>query len=497
MAANQYNDLPMIPSSMETFNYGAYGTEHTHNVPAYRYHYGSLRSNDDFIPSDGYEHGMAIGRFMQDPYAVTPSMLQASAPMQPVEHHYGLQCSSLDYNRQVSPCSSGQSSDPSLSELCSPNAYYSSYSSPEDFFSHITAPYPTTERFHDEGYMSQTPLQGGCSLRELEYTHPEPIAEEIVDAGMKEEVPVEHMQMSTKVEIIAEDTQDDADSGIGNSVRDAESVQPIDMEQDPASDSDYSPTNRGSGKRRRSSASNSSKVSKRRNSSRKDSIGSNSSSSARGTRKVQKLNNTSKASLNSSDDRRCFPCTLTNYGCSSTFASKNEWKRHMSTQHIKLGYWRCDLCPPSVDQHDDSVLYYNDFNRKDLFTQHLRRMHAVEAKTGGQKSQATNDNVLTENQTRCRKQLRQPPQHSACLFCEKEFEGPTSWEERMEHVGKHLEKDRKILPNMLDADTWNDDKELEIYLIEEGLITREGAHWKIGDGKPNRQVKEETDSEEE
>lgn len=496
MAANQYNDLPMIPSSMDTFNYNAYGTEHLRHATACEYHYEIAMSNEEYVLSDAYEHGMAIDRYLQDPYAVTTSMLQANAPVQPMDHHYGLQYSSLDYHRQVSPCSSGRSSDPSLGELQSPHAYYPSYGSPEEFFSHVTASYPTTERFQDEGYMSQPPIQGGCSLRQLEYTHPEPISEEIVDAEMKEEAPVEPVQISTKVEATPDDTQDDADSGIGNSVRDAESVQPIDMEQDTASDSDYSPKSRGSGKRRRSSASSPSKVTKRRNSSRKDSIASNSSSSARGTRKVHKANNTNKAPVDPTDDRRAFPCTLANYGCSSTFTSKNEWKRHMSTQHIKLGYWRCDLCPPSVDQHDDSVRYYNDFNRKDLFTQHLRRMHAVASRTGGQKSQATNDDVLTEHQTRCREQLRKPPQQSACLFCDMEFEGPTSWEERMEHVGKHLEKDRKTLPNMLDDATWIEDKNLETYLLEEGLIAREGAHWKIGDGKPIRHVKEETDSEE-
>lgn len=37
---------------------------------------------------------------------------------------------------------------------------------------------------------------------------------------------------------------------------------------------------------------------------------------------------------------------------------------------MRLGFWRCDQCP---DVHCKP----NDFNRKDLFIQHVRRMHPV------------------------------------------------------------------------------------------------------------------------
>ena len=69
----------------------------------------------------------------------------------------------------------------------------------------------------------------------------------------------------------------------------------------------------------------------------------------------------------------------------------------------------------------------------------------------------------------------------------------------MEHVGRHLEKDRKNGIDMLDFASWNLDHGLEQYLIEEGLITREAGVWKIGDGKPRRHVAvdSEDDSEEE
>ncbi|KAF2998301.1 hypothetical protein E8E13_007440 [Curvularia kusanoi] len=185
--------------------------------------------------------------------------------------------------------------------------------------------------------------------------------------------------------------------------------------------------------------------------------------------------------------RHGFPCPLAAYNCGSNFASKNEWKRHVSTQHIKLGFWRCDLCPPTTDPNEPSVLYYNDFNRKDLFTQHLRRMHAAHG-TGARhlKEFPVNDDNMSEHQARCFQHIRKAPQQSICPMegCDCTFEGPRSWEERMDHVGRHLEKS----PNKetQDVSQWSTDTALEAYLLEEGIIVREKDNWKIGDGEPLR-----------
>jgi hypothetical protein len=83
---------------------------------------------------------------------------------------------------------------------------------------------------------------------------------------------------------------------------------------------------------------------------------------------------------------RSFPCPLAPYGCTASFGAKNEWKRHAATQHFRLGFWRCDLCPPetkTLNSHKSNNSNnrkpnptYNDFNRKDLFIQHVRRMHS-------------------------------------------------------------------------------------------------------------------------
>jgi hypothetical protein len=56
----------------------------------------------------------------------------------------------------------------------------------------------------------------------------------------------------------------------------------------------------------------------------------------------------------------------------------------------------------------------------------------------------------------------------------------------MEHVGRHLEKDRNTRADMLNTATWHVDETLERYLVDEGLIVRDGSGWKIGDGKPRR-----------
>ncbi|KAH6655406.1 hypothetical protein BKA67DRAFT_516277 [Truncatella angustata] len=139
---------------------------------------------------------------------------------------------------------------------------------------------------------------------------------------------------------------------------------------------------------------------------------------------------------------RPFPCAFAFAGCTSTFGSKNEWKRHIASQHLCLTYYRCSSCPQSTVEGKG-----NEFNRKDLFTQHLRRMHAPFAikksiTKGDSKLQVEWETHVKEMQTSCLIIRRQPPQRSACpkSDCASVFEGPTSWDEWTEHVGRHMEK---------------------------------------------------------
>jgi len=193
---------------------------------------------------------------------------------------------------------------------------------------------------------------------------------------------------------------------------------------------------------------------------------------------------------------RPFPCCFAPYNCNASFTSKNEWKRHISTKHIQLGFWRCDMCTPSPGL-DHPV--YNDFNRKDLFTQHLRRMHApgsmvkdgeLDPSTGPVPQpavmQLTEDEIL-QIQKRCYRVLRTPPLESGCIFCTRHFHGPNSWDERLEHVGGHLERDRKNGMNCLDIASWRPDDELRNYLLREGIVEQDvRGNWRIGDGRPRR-----------
>jgi len=98
------------------------------------------------------------------------------------------------------------------------------------------------------------------------------------------------------------------------------------------------------------------------------------------------------------------------------------------------------------------------------------------------------EEVIANYQKTCYKLLREAPYRSSCLFCSKHFEGPSSWDERMEHVGSHMERDRKSSTKSSDASAWNEDALLHEWLIEEGLVEHDGkGGWKIGSGIPLRQ----------
>ncbi|MCJ1374448.1 hypothetical protein MMC20_005680 [Loxospora ochrophaea] len=199
---------------------------------------------------------------------------------------------------------------------------------------------------------------------------------------------------------------------------------------------------------------------------------------------------------------RPFVCTFSIYGCPGTFGSKNEWKRHVSSQHLRLGIWRCDLgaCDPKSQRKTSSIssshppkksslinddgntqdLVYNDFNRKDLFTQHLRRMHAPQS--AFKADQDRFNASLDEASKRCLMDIRDPPPYSVCGCCaangapEAVFKGPGSWEERMEHVGRHLEGGHA------NTKAWVEDVSLRDWLIKEGLIeqVQDGSHRLVG-----------------
>ena len=148
---------------------------------------------------------------------------------------------------------------------------------------------------------------------------------------------------------------------------------------------------------------------------------------------------------------RPFICTFSFAGCDQIFGSKNEWKRHVISQHMYLNFWECDI----AGCRDRQAF----FNRKDLFGQHLKRMHVPHSKkVESSWSEAQKKMVHEENQIKrehwirqeipsiqenCFKVIRETPLKSNCEICGAEFNGPKSWDTKMEHVGKHYENGDK------------------------------------------------------
>jgi hypothetical protein len=171
---------------------------------------------------------------------------------------------------------------------------------------------------------------------------------------------------------------------------------------------------------------------------------------------------------------RSFNCVFDFAGCDSTFGSKNEWKRHVSTQHLLLHYWVCTegacanahTTSPSPSSPATPTANPNGaiFNRKDLFTQHLKRMHAPKAvkdhlpsskhrtttTTAKPTPNPTTTNALTQWEARL-KHLQENAIRPRCALpalmrcpvpsCLAEpFRGQDAWNQRMEHVAKHMER---------------------------------------------------------
>lgn len=177
---------------------------------------------------------------------------------------------------------------------------------------------------------------------------------------------------------------------------------------------------------------------------------------------------------------RPFHCVFHWAGCESTFASKNEWKRHVMSQHILLQYWVCQVetCSKVVNRVNgvggvggvggihgsDNALNGGAvsgfslpngaiFNRKDLFTQHLRRMHTPphvkkllkQAKQGAKMPSHASivewENRLKELQQDGLKPRCRLPDYMVCPAegCGIDFHGNNAWDDRMEHVARHLE----------------------------------------------------------
>jgi hypothetical protein len=328
-----------------------------------------------------------------------------------------------------------------------------------------------------------------CNMKDLQYTQDLDVDEEALDDNDcikvevhgPEEVPLSPATLSYR------------DEALGQSIRDdASSFQEDDEDkyQESEGDSDYNPQ---APKRRHA---NQVKFAGRRSPKRTRSI----NDTILGEPKVKKSsqrknfshglpNKSTKSATNT--HKRVFTCAFHHYGCEATFGSKNEWKRHVGSQHLQLGFFRCDtgFCNPDAESssaktHSTSAKSYNDFNRKDLFTQHHRRMHTPWSATSREPSAKMKqdfENSLEDVRRRCWHERRQPPQRSACGFCKRVFEGANGWDERMEHVGKHFEGKNNGAADVTSLHEEEDD-DLREWALKEGIVKDYGARgiWLVG-----------------
>ena len=196
---------------------------------------------------------------------------------------------------------------------------------------------------------------------------------------------------------------------------------------------------------------------------------------------------------------RPFICTFHKYGCSSTVGSKNEWKRHINVQHMHLETWRCDVGPcanPSYGSKEHNYTspspsrqpechesLYHDFDRKDLFTQHLKRMHSP-PQSASRAEKSKFESSIEDIQKRCHRKLRDAPTNTICPYCSHHpvFE---SWEDRVEHVGKHLER------SDFDRNLEREDVTLQEWLRREGYLVGKGSGWRLIDTGKKRKNRQE------
>ncbi|KAG6004585.1 hypothetical protein E4U21_000919 [Claviceps maximensis] len=150
----------------------------------------------------------------------------------------------------------------------------------------------------------------------------------------------------------------------------------------------------------------------------------------------KKTTSAPKASPKPDDSTSCqaLYCLFAFAGCDCRCKGKNEWKRHLKTQHLLSRIFACPHCPNK------------NFNRKDLFTQHYLRTHCTQAEQGAYKMKKTSpelDKMLQEKQAQAEKdETVSPPAAPTCLFqgCEARFTNDgTSWDKCLDHVSKHLE----------------------------------------------------------
>ncbi|QSS56156.1 C2H2 finger domain-containing protein, mycelia-enriched transcript [Histoplasma capsulatum var. duboisii H88] len=178
-------------------------------------------------------------------------------------------------------------------------------------------------------------------------------------------------------------------------------------------------------------------------------------------------------------NERRFICVFAPYGCTSAFSTRAEWKRHVSVEHLQFGFYRCDAKACKIPKASSSngqsshsgPCSLNEFKYKDGLVKHLRDIHSPWALSGSRRPskrdwELFNDSIETIAR-RCWVRESSAPEYSVCNFCSHEFYGQHYWDERMDHVGDHLERGDPEQP---------EDFGLRKWAVRERLIRKVGRH---------------------
>lgn len=285
------------------------------------------------------------------------------------------------------------------------------------------------------------------------------------------------------------------EDAVDNASEFEEEEEPLIMPEDDAADSDFRPSEARNSHRRASSnrSRRSTNLTKTRSKVSKRSPARGSSSSSSSLRRQISQQVAEKKHEEVRGNKRPYTCPARPYGCEIDFASKNEWKRHVHSQHLTLGFWRCDLCP-------DADANPNNFNRKDLFTQHLRRMHGPAKHSGpdenrncrrqkakmpklfpAQRNEKFEEGIV-EICRRCWVQCREAPSRIGCAFCRDTFQGDKAIHQWLEHCGQHLvEASHKSAPGDVGL-SWSSDTTFRDWLSSYGLVEHTAeSRWKLAE----------------
>ena len=173
-------------------------------------------------------------------------------------------------------------------------------------------------------------------------------------------------------------------------------------------------------------------------------------------------------------------CIFHAYGCKEVFGTKNEWVRHVRVQHLRLETWRCELESCGDRGTHETILprgakRTNDYGRKDLFLEHVRRIHKVIYQSrpeGPQRKEHLNDLQRSH-----RLDLRSPPTLASCPCCQDLWNDFDAW---IEHIAKNMETNKQTGTELCDP-------HLQDWMINEGLLEwlPDQNHWRLegADGK--------------